>query len=391
MVRRQAVVVVVPISGTMIWLLHALMPGAAFAQDDSGARIEHVAARMAFFEQTGHGYQSQDGPVGGPGSESLLVFQPIGQIRIAQGDDVTHTVTLPIDIVSSASADALDATSSASRDNEAVAFAYDTRVRVGPAWVWSLRSGLHFEEPFWSANAGVGVTHSFAENNATLAVSADAILDMFDRLDYEGYDNGELSRFTGAANVSLSQLLSESTLVSGAYGLTWQGGTLEVPYNSVPLTDGTRSGEVFPTHRIRHALRAEIAQNIVPTRTTVRLGYRFYVDSFDLFAHTASAQVYQYIGTRLLTRASYRFHVQFGVDFFREAFEPQTVQHGPRTADSDLAPFHAHEAGFMLRYYFDPILPLDTDSSYIEASFTRYMRSNDLDVNILALAYGQRL
>ena len=62
------------------------------------------------------------------GSEYLQVFEPMFYLRARQNEKVTHTVSVPVDIITSASTDAVDVTTSASRQNEAGTVQIDTRV-----------------------------------------------------------------------------------------------------------------------------------------------------------------------------------------------------------------------------------------------------------------------
>ena len=54
--------------------------------DTSVLRLESVSAQMTTFDQYGHGYQSQAGPVLGPGSERTTIFEPEEEIVISHGD-----------------------------------------------------------------------------------------------------------------------------------------------------------------------------------------------------------------------------------------------------------------------------------------------------------------
>ena len=51
-------------------------------------------------------------------------------LRVRQNSKVEHTVTLPIDVITSASTDAIDATTSASRHNEAGTLQVETRTNL---------------------------------------------------------------------------------------------------------------------------------------------------------------------------------------------------------------------------------------------------------------------
>lgn len=365
--------------------------GAREAQASSGTpHLDFMSFRFSTYLQRGRGYQSQDSIVGtGPGSEAVQIYQPIIMARISQGPSVRHTILMPIDIVSAASADALDAIGHASRENEAGGLDVTTTFNADRPTRYNLHYGFHLEEPFKSGFIGFGVAHEFAERNATLSSSIEFIYDGFDDLQYFGDDNGWKQRVTSNVNIALSQLLSPTTIMSVAYGMTTQSGTLETTYNSLPVETGGRMSERFPSDRLRHAFTARLAQMIPGTRTTLRGSYRFYADTFGLMAHTADVQLYQYLAHNVVLRGTYRFHHQSGVDFFRTSVSNDFGLDLPRTGDSDLARFDAHEVGGGLRIYLGNDYPLTDTSRFIDAMYFRYARSNGMNIDIGTIGYGQ--
>lgn len=362
----------------------------AAEESDDSPSLEWMSFRFSTYLQRGRGYQSQDRTIGtGPGGESVQIYQPIAMARIRQSRSIVHTIVVPIDIVSAASADALDMIGHASRENEAGSLDITTTLNADRDLRYILHYGFHIEEPFKAIYAGFGVAHDFAEHNATLAASAEVNYDGFDDLQYYGDDNGWKSRVTSSLNVSLSQVLSPTTLASISYGVTLQAGTLETTYNSLPISTGGRMSERFPSDRLRQALTFRIAQLIRPTRTTLRASYRLYGDTFGLLAHTADVQLYQYLTSTFMLRGSYRFHRQNGVNFFHTGVAVDFPLDQPRTGDSDLAEFTAHEVGGGFRIYLTDERPVTESSRYIDAMYYRYSRSNGLKVDMATIGYGQ--
>jgi hypothetical protein len=351
------------------------------------AQVEEMEMRGAFFDQSGHGYQSVDGPVQGPGSEHALIFEPLFHLLIKQSATWTHAVDITVDIVSNASIDAIDAVSTASAVNEAATVDVTSAHKDGDTTL-AVRYGGHIEEPLRSVFAGGAVTQRLADDNFAISLSGLATFDFFDHVDRHGSQLGEEERQTVNANLSVSQILSPTTVVDASYGFTLQTGTLQTTYNSVPLVGGGRADEVFAGRRFRHAFSGRISQHIPDTRSTVKVSYRYYVDSYDLTAHTVEGQLYQYLVDWLYVRGSYRWHHQTGVDFYGTAFEPGPM--GPETSDSDLAPFTAHELGLKLVLLAERSPWEGLKRSFIEASYYHYWRTNDLQVNWLAIAFGRK-
>jgi len=358
-----------------------------------GWSVDRFAMRLGFFHQTGRGYQSQAGSDRwGPGSEEALILNPVMSARIVQPDGVTHDVYLPIDVVSAASPDALDVTSSASRDTETIDLDVYSRVTTSDDSQVTLHWGGHIEEQFRSIYGGTAVRVELADDNASLTTSFDAIVDILDPVQPNGWDPGLTERFTGSLNVSFSQLLSPTTIALLSYGGTLQVGQIGTTWNSVPYEGGDRIADLLPNQRFRHAFAGELRQAIPDSRTFFSGRYRFYVDTFDLVAHTLEGSVTQYLAPTVSARLSYRFHDQSGVSFFTTQF-PVTASFDStyRTADSDLSAFSAHEVGATLRWYWDPRGALTARSSYIEVSYLHYGRTNGLSANIASLGWGWNL
>lgn len=355
--------------------------------------LDRFAMRLGFFHQMGRGYQSQAGmDRWGPGSEEALVLTPTMYGRIVQPDGVVHDVYIPIDVVSSASPDALDATTSASRDTETVDLDVFSHFTTSDDSRVTLHWGGHIEEQFRSLYGGTAVRVEMADDNATLTTSLDAIVDILDPVQPNGWDPGLTERFTGSLNVSFSQLLSPTTIGLLSYGGTLQVGQIGTTWNSVPYEGGDRIVDLMPNQRLRHAFAGELRQAIEESRTFFSGRYRFYVDTFDLSAHTLDASVTQYLGPVVSARLSYRFHTQTGVAFYTTLFPVTAPFDGTyRTADSDLSPFSAHELGLTVRWYWDPRGALTARSSYLEASYYHYERTNGLSANVASLGWGWNL
>ena len=353
--------------------------------------LEELEMRGAFFDQTGHGFQSvATRNAAGAGSEDALIFEPLFHLKIRQGEEWSHTVDVTVDIVSNASVDAIDAVSSASAVNEAVTLDLQS-AHHGDDTTLAVRYGGHIEEPLRSVFVGGGVTQSLADDNAAIALTGLVTFDFFDHVDRFGHERGLDDRQSLNLNLSASQILSPTTVVDASYGFTLQTGSLTTTYNSVPLVGGSRGDEVFAGQRFRHAFAARIAQHIPDTHSTIKAAYRFYIDNYDLSAHTAEAQFYQYLADWLYVRASYRYHWQSGVSFYGTEFAPMPgTGPGPETSDSDLAPFTAHELGLKVTFLAERSPWIGLKRIFIEGSYYRYFRSNDLDVNWLMIAFGRK-
>ncbi len=356
----------------------------------AGSSVELVQTRLTAYEQKGYGYQSQAGPLPGPGSETLHVLQVQGEFVMQQGENLTHRVWVPVDLVTSASADASDryyavpdVVSHASAQNLASEVDYQLSARAGAETTWTAGSGVHYEENFFSWLFSLEYRRSLAEDNATLSVSANQALDWFDEFRVGGERSGRTSRSTTNLNVGLSQLLSPSTLAQVSYGLTLQRGELSNTWNSVPTVNGNRVREVLPRARDRHAAAVTLWQWL-PWQAALQLGYRFYRDNWEVTAHSVEAELEQRLPGRFVLGASYRHHVQTSVFCFTTR---ALLASDYRTADSDLAAFDADSFGGRVGYS----LPTSRFGTlFLTLGFDHYLRSDDLEVNVATWASGLR-
>lgn len=360
--------------------------------------LTEARLRVSYFNQQGRGFQSQaDASMGVPGRERLDVYQPVFSFGIAQGDDVQHTVVVPVDIVTSASSDALDAISRASLVNEAGTLDITTDWDVTEDDSLSFRYGIHAEEPFGSLFLGVGYTRWLAQRNATLSVNLQGLFDLFDPITPQGWDPGRTMRQTITTNVSGTQVLSPTTLGGVSYGLTYQRGTLEQTWNVVPVMCSDpalcppRAAELFPDSRLRHAVSGWLAQRIPATGTTLRGHYRYYRDDFGLSAHTGRVEVFQDAGEHVRLRAHYRAHSQTAVSFWTTAVSQSVVDaRQPRTADSDLARFVAHEGGLGAVFLWPSRRDLRQGHFELELGYLVYGRSTGMRVHAGTLGWAFR-
>ncbi|MEM8606041.1 MAG: DUF3570 domain-containing protein [Myxococcota bacterium] len=361
-------------------------------------RVEESRVRFVYYDQKGFGFQSQAGP-GPRGSERLYVYEPMLYVRVRQNKKVQHSVTLPVDIITSASTDSIDALTSASRTNEAGTLQFDSEIKPTDDDTVKVTYGGHGEEWFGSVFAGIGYTRELAQDNATVMVRIDGNFDWFKAYgpwpgavfpDGDNYDH----RGAFGGSVEMSQILNPRTYVKAGYGATWQKGDLATPWNSVPIfcdpeltTCLARIREKFPETRLRQTLSGLLAHYVPRSETTLRLSYRFYWDDYEVLAHTLLAEVYQNIRDRALLKAHYRMHQQSAVFFWTSNLGIFDIDpNAPRTADSDLARFWANEWGVKLLFHVSP--PGRPHQHDIDVYYNRYTRTNDLTVDVVSIGYG---
>jgi hypothetical protein len=348
-------------------------------------QVQSVTMRLTTYDQYGHGYQSQAGPIAGPGSERATIFEPQVEVVATQGPQLTHRLWIPVDFVTAASPHSIappDVTSGASQKVFGGTIDWTTLYRASPPLELSMHNGIHIEEPLRSWNSGLGIRRSFADEATVVSAHVIETFDWFDRFDIEGRRHGHTERTGTTASVGLTQVLSPTTQANVNYGVTVLAGTLGNTWNSVPLVTGKRGAEILPTGRIRHALVARASQ-FLPWNGALRAYYRFYADDWGILAHSVEGQLSQRLFPFLYLKAIYRYHTQTGANFFTIN---GVADDELRVADSDLAPLDSQTVGG--RVVVDFPLALGVRALHWEAGYERYVRSNDLRINIVTWASG---
>jgi uncharacterized protein (DUF736 family) len=351
-------------------------------------RLVSVATRLTAYSQYGNGYQSKAGPIGGPGSQRLTVFEPQLEVVAKQGERLTHRVWVPVDVVSSA--DAIDrdrrppdVTSSASRRNEAGTIDWTTTAQASPSTTLGVRNAVHLEEEWRSWTGGLTLGHTFDEQSSTLSLAATTVFDWFDAYDSTGKRIGQRTRSTHTASLGLTRVLTSTTIAEASYGVTLQAGELGNTWNAVPSVGSSYVLEQLPASRLRHAVVGRLAQAL-PWDGALKVYYRLYTDDWKINAHSLEGQLLQRLTSTIYVGFGYRFHTQTRPDFFtlRAAADAPL-----RTADSDLDTFRAHAISG--RISFDvPLTPPGPRALHADIAFEHYRRTNDLLVNVVTCATG---
>jgi hypothetical protein len=355
-------------------------------------RIESVAARFTYFDQDGLGFQSAAGPVLGPGSERVTVAEPQSEIIASIGDRLVERVAVSVDIITAASPNhklfglpvgtPVDVISSPSRINEAEDIEADSTYAWSRTTNLGLHAVYHLEEPLESWGMGALLSHSFADDNTVVSGSFYQLVDWFDNFTVDGKRFGRNVRSTSNANLGVTQLLTPGTVALLGYGVTLQGGTLTNTWSSVPLADGTRGAEIAPRRRLRHAVSGRLLQWL-PWQGALKLGYRFYTDSWGSTANTVDGALSQRIGP-LTLEVGGRYHRQTAVDFFGTVFDPASTRY--RTADSDLAALRATAVSAGARW--DQPIGHRGHRLYFALTGEHYVRTNNLHVDFVSGALG---
>ncbi len=347
--------------------------------------VDSVTTRLTSFNQYGNGYQAQGGPTpSSAGSERATIFEPQVEVDATQGPRLSHRFWVPVDVVTNASADAIDVMTNASRHVESGAIDWAAKYKIDADSDVTIRSGIHLENPFRSWTAGLAWSRALADGDTVVSASTLEMFDWFDRFDIHGGRHGRTDRTSTTVSTGVTQILTPTTVANVNYGITLQRGEMGNTWNSVPLEGDTRGPELLPSERVRHALVLRAAQ-FLAWNGALHVYYRFYADDWGTVAHSAETELLQRVSRAVTLGALYRFHRQSGVAFFTTLADPLALL---RTSDSDLAPFDAQTVGGKIMV--DAPVRGEIRALHVELGYERYFRTNDLHIDVFTCATGYR-
>ncbi len=163
--------------------------------------------------------------------------------------------------------------------------------------------------------------------------------------------------------VGVTQLLGPETIFSANVTIGHEQGYLRDPYRGVVFDESALDpdarvvlgGENRPSTRDSQALNLSVTQAVTPLNGSIEGSYRFYHDSYGIFANTVGVAWFQKIGQSLVLSPSFRYYRQSAASFYAIQFP------GDPTVDPARAP----------RYYSSDyrLSELETFTLGFEASF----------------------
>ncbi len=124
--------------------------------------------------------------------------------------------------------------------------------------------------------------------------------------------------------VGISQILTKRLITTFNYESSALEGFLRNPYRSVRYGDANstsifRQAELYPHTRTSNGIGVE-ARYYLNYRASIKLGYRYYTDTWGILSHTADIEYVHPFGEKWLTEWSVRYYTQQHADFYADLF-----------------------------------------------------------------------
>jgi len=253
----------------------------------------------------------------------------------------------------------------------------------------SARASYSTENDYKSLIYSLTTGLSFDERNTKLELSAAGVNDDVQASNDPDFE-GELDGIS--LSVGLQQVLSPIMELGLGYQFAVLDGFLGNPYRSVQA-GGAPVREAPPDTRYRHNANVRLKIFVPPTDTTVAVGYRGYIDSWEITALTPELRVYQAVFEGFLLEAGYRYYRQTSAYFIElgDGQYPRGYQ-GPTTDDPKLDDMVTHTMTFgaALRLDFLAETFLDfAQGSWIDLQVSRYLSTSTFGNGVIASAGGR--
>jgi len=307
-------------------------------------------------------------------SNATTVWAPRTSFSGKLGESVGVDAAIAVDSWTGASIDVTTAATQAVHEvrKEVTAGGYYQfeDVTVGGGYRYST------ENDYWSNGGVLNATIDMANNNTTLGVSLFGSVDTVGRAGDPGFERGQQSLGT---RLSLTQVIDTKTIVQLSVETTRVTGYQAGPYRFVAIGgEGTCAGvapfcvpEVVPNLRYRSAAIAQV-RRALGEHFSAGIQYRFYIDDWGVYSHTAAPDLTLRIGDHGMLSATYRYYTQGEANFYRPRYVGEAGVPRYVTRDRELSALYSNRVGLGYQHEFE----LDQGNAVLTMAFrgglTRY-------------------
>jgi len=279
----------------------------------------------------------------------VTIDGPSVLVRKQAGKSLSFVGNYYVDMVSSASIDVITTASPYTEERKQWSMGMDylrgnTTRRVN--YVSSV------ESDFDASTYSFSVSEDMFGDLTTLTLSYAYGEDTVGRSDDPGFQRDNTRQHYG---VSLTQILTRNLIATLNFETITDEGFLNNPYRSVRYVDpGSARGfsyepELYPATRTSNALGLR-ARYFLPYRAALEGEYRYFTDTWDIEAHTASL-TYVHPWGPFTFEGKVRYHDQTGAAFFRDIF-PRAQATNFRGRDKELSPLTSYTFRGKVSYEF---------------------------------------
>lgn len=270
-------------------------------------------------------------------------------VRKQVGKNVSVVGNYYVDMVSSASIDVVTTASPYSEERRQYSLGMDylhNNTTLSFGYTGST------ESDFDAKTYNFSVSQDMFGDLTTLTLSYSLGDDVVGRSDDETFARDNARQQYG---IGLTQILTRNLIATVNFETITDEGFLNNPYRSVRYLDPTApigyayEPELYPHTRTSNALGLR-ARYYLPYRAALQAEYRYFTDTWDIDAHTASLSYVHPMGPWTYT-IKYRWYDQTGAHFFRDLFS-RPEQTNFRGRDKELSPLTSQTLKLAASYEF---------------------------------------
>lgn len=270
-------------------------------------------------------------------------------VRKQVGKNVSVVGNYYVDMVSSASIDVVTTASPYSEERKQYSLGMDY---LHNNTTLSLGYTDSTESDFDAKTYNFSVSQDMFGDLTTLTLSYSLGDDVVGRSDDETFARDNTRQQYG---IGFTQILTRNLIATLNFETITDEGFLNNPYRSVRYLDPTApigygfEPELYPHTRTSNALGLR-ARYYLPYRAALQAEYRYFTDTWDIDAHTASLSYVHPMGPWTYT-IKYRWYDQTGAHFFQDLFA-RPEQTNFRGRDKELSPLTSQTLKLAASYEF---------------------------------------
>jgi len=171
--------------------------------------------------------------------------------------------------------------------------------------------------------------------------------------------------------LGLVQLFGPKAYLTVNGSLSFEHGYLADPYRGVMFAnqlqnspdDAALSPEVRPRRRNSQIFYASWTQFVTPADGSCELSYRFFHDTYGIFANTVELDWHQKIGKNLVISPMFRYYIQNSADFYYLLVPDSNTRPAYYSSDYRLSEFESFATGVTITWRI--VKHLSFDASYM--------------------------
>lgn len=353
-------------------------------------KLEEINFVSSYYQQDGN----NSAVTGGIGTEQLTDFATTLDVKFSRYDfrKRKHTISgeLGIDVYSSASSDKIDPST--------ISSASSGDVRVYPSLTYAIAdeqkgSTVSFNGSFSAEYDYVSIGGNAAwaklskDRNREFGIKGQVFFDTWSiirpiELRTSSYPSTR-PRNSYSVSFTLSQVITKRLQMLLLADVTYQEGLLGTLYHRTYFTDGSHQVENLPEQRFKIPIGARL-NYFLGDRFIFRTFYRYYVDSWELTAHTFELETVVKITPFFSVSPFYRYYTQQGVKYFAKYQQHDLVEEF-YTSDYDLSTLTSQMMGLGVHYSPPGGVMKIEKLNAVELRYGYYKRSTGLTANIITL------